>query len=138
MSGVPAHPVRRAADTASRAMPDLLAMGAGMRGRADSLEGGLGADRFYFRSAGEANGDVIADFSVTQGDRIDLRAIDSNGALAGDQGFAWIGGAAFDGVAGQLRFDGGMLEGDMDGDGTADFQVHLAGVASLASNSVWL
>ena len=104
----------------------------------DQLEGGAGADRFYFRTAAEAAGDTITDFSVAQGDRIDLRAIDANASLLGDQGFGWIGGASFGNVAGQLRFAGGMLEGDVDGNGVADLQITLSGVASLSAANIWL
>jgi Ca2+-binding RTX toxin-like protein len=113
---------------------DLLDGGLG----ADSLEGGLGADRFLFRSAVEAHGDVISDFSVAEGDRIDLRPIDTNAGLTGDQGFTWIGNAGFGGVAGQLRFASEMLEGDLDGNGLADFQIALSGVAVLTTANIWL
>jgi Ca2+-binding RTX toxin-like protein len=113
---------------------DLLDGGLG----ADILAGGLGADRFLFRSAVEAHGDVISDFSVADGDRIDLRPIDTNAGLTGDQGFTWIGDAAFDGVAGQLRFASDMLEGDLDGNGLADFQIALSGVAVLTTANIWL
>ncbi len=105
---------------------------------ADSLAGGLGADRFLFKTAGEANRDVIADFSAAQGDRIDLRPLDADALLVGDQAFTWIGGVGFAGVAGQVRFAGGMLEGDVDGDGLADFQIALTGMASLTAASIWL
>ena len=113
---------------------DFLDGGSG----ADRLEGGLGADRFYFGNAGDAHRDVIVDFNVTQGDRIELSAIDANSRLAGDQAFAWIGSAAFGSVAGQLRFGNGILEGDVDGDGAADFQIWLFAVTSLTSASFWL
>jgi Ca2+-binding RTX toxin-like protein len=113
---------------------DLLDGGLG----ADILAGGLGADRFLFRSAVEAHGDVISDFSVAEGDRIDLRPIDTNAGLAGDQGFTWIGDAGFGGVAGQLRFAIEMLEGDLDGNGVADFQITLSGVAPLSAANIWL
>jgi CshA-type fibril repeat protein len=113
---------------------DTLGGGAG----ADSLAGGLGADRFSFGSAVNADGDVIADFSVAEGDTIDLRPIDADAVLAGDQGFAWIGDASFGGIAGQLRFAGETLEGDLDGDGTADFHISLIGTVSLPAASVWL
>ena len=102
------------------------------------MEGGVGADRFVFRSAAEADGDVIADFNAVQGDRIDLRPIDTNPELTGDQGFAWIGSAVFGGVAGQLRFTGGVLEGDVDGNLTADFQIALSSVTSLTAANIWL
>jgi trimeric autotransporter adhesin len=105
---------------------------------ADSMTGGLDADRFFFGSAAEANGDVIADFSAAQGDMIDLRPIDTSLLLPGDQSFAWIDGASFNGVAGELRFAGGMLEGDLDGNAVADFQIALEGVATLSVGSIWL
>ena len=105
---------------------------------ADSLEGGLDADIFRFGSAVEANGDVIADFSMTEGDRIDLRRIDANADAPGGQAFTWIGSAVFRGAAGELRFDGSVLEGDVGGDGTADFQITLSGAASLRATDIWL
>ena len=105
---------------------------------ADSLEGGLGADRFVFLSAAAADGDIIADFSALEGDKLDLRLIDANAGLAGDQTFAFIGGSAFSGVAGELRCSGGVLSGDVDGNGGADFQITLTGVTSLTSANIWL
>ncbi|MBU8545813.1 MULTISPECIES: calcium-binding protein, partial [Roseomonadaceae] len=113
---------------------DLLDGGIG----ADSLVGGDGADVFLFRSAMEANDDVVADFNVAQGDRIDLRPIDANLLIADNQDFTWIGEASFGAVAGQLRFADEILEGDLDGDGIADFQITLSGVASLTDASIWL
>lgn len=108
---------------------DLLDGGEGI----DHLEGGLGADRFYMRTVLAADGDVVTDFSASEGDRIDLRAIDANNGLVGDQRFAFIGNAGFSGVAGQLRFAGGFLHGDVNGDGVADFQVQVLGAASLSA-----
>jgi Ca2+-binding RTX toxin-like protein len=105
---------------------------------ADRLVGGLGADRFVFAAAADANGDVIVDFNRAEGDRVDLRHMDTNPGLAGDQAFAWIGDAAFSNVAGQLRFSGGVLAGDMDGNGIADFAITMTGVASLTSAGIWL
>ncbi len=113
---------------------DYLDGGAG----ADILDGGLGADRFVFRSAAEAAGDAITGFSAKEGDIIDLRAIDADALQAGDQGFSWIDGAIFGGIAGQLRFAGGLLEGDLNGDGTADFGIDLGAIASLPGSSIWL
>jgi Ca2+-binding RTX toxin-like protein len=105
---------------------------------ADSMAGGAGDDIFRFLSAEEADGDAITDFSVADGDRLDLRPIDANQFSAGDQAFAWIGDMGFSGVAGELRFAGGILEGDVDGDGTANFQIGLNGTASLTAASLWL
>ena len=74
--------------------------------------------------------DVIADFHRGV-DRIDLRDIDANRGATGDQRFAWVDtsdlDAAFTGRTGQLRFDNGILMGDTNGDGKADFQIKVAG-----------
>ncbi|MBS7789504.1 hypothetical protein KTR66_05835, partial [Roseococcus sp. SDR] len=113
---------------------DVIEGGAGT----DSLSGGTGADRFLFRATADINGDVVTDFSVAEGDTIDLRPIDANGSLAGDQAFTWIGGAGFSGAAGQLRFASGVLSGDVNGDSVADFQLSLTGVASLTAANIWL
>jgi Ca2+-binding RTX toxin-like protein len=108
---------------------DVLDGGAG----ADLLTGGAGADIFRFATGDSGLGlaaDRIADF-LSGTDRIDLSAVDSNRLLAGDQAFTFIGASAFGGVAGQLRwFQFGSetwLEADTDGDGSADFQIVLAG-----------
>jgi Ca2+-binding RTX toxin-like protein len=105
---------------------------------ADSIEGGNGADVFLFRQAADANGDTVSDFSVADGDRINLRPIDANVLNSGNQGFTWIGSASFGTLAGQLRFADGILAGDVNGDGTADFQISVTGVASLTAASIWL
>jgi Ca2+-binding RTX toxin-like protein len=105
---------------------------------ADVLRGRNGADSFVFGSAAAADGDVITDFVASRGDMLDLRGIDA-GPGAGDQAFSFIGGAAFTaGVPGQLRFAGGVLQGDVNGDGVADFQIGLTGVTSLSAASIWL
>ncbi|SFK37162.1 VCBS domain-containing protein, partial [Falsiroseomonas stagni] len=103
----------------------------------DSLTGGAGADSFLFASSLQANRDVVTDFSALEGDKIDLAAMDANTLFSGDQAFKWIGSASFS-AAGQLRFAGGILAGDVNGDGAADFQITLTGVTSLTSASIWL
>jgi Ca2+-binding RTX toxin-like protein len=99
----------------------------------DMLFGDLGADRFLYTSVADSMPgafDRIGDFSSAQFDRIDLAAIDANTGLGGDQPFAYIGAAAFSGVAGELRYAGGFLDGDVNGDALSDFRVHV-GVAAL-------
>ncbi|MBS7791698.1 hypothetical protein KTR66_16965 [Roseococcus sp. SDR] len=113
---------------------DVLIGGAG----SDDLTGGADADRFIFRTAMDADGDVILDFDAAETDLIDLRTIDANANLAGNQAFAFIGAAGFGGAAGQLRFAGGLLQGDVTGDGAADFEIGLTGVLGLAVGSIWL
>ena len=108
-------------------------------GGRDTMFGREGADTFKFTSITDAPAlgaglcDHIADFSETQGDKIDLSAIDANVLIGGDQAFTPIGvNVAFNGVAGALRFNGGLLEGDVNGDRVADFQIQLdvAGVSA--------
>jgi hypothetical protein len=53
----------------------------------------------------------------------------------GNDAFSFIGGAAFSNTAGELRFGsyaGGVLvQGEVDGDGSADFSIALRGTHSL-------
>jgi Ca2+-binding RTX toxin-like protein len=107
--------------------------GAGGR---DTMNGGLGADIFDFNAVTESvrgtNRDSILDFSRVQSDVIDLSTIDADtDGTAGNQAFNYIGAAAFGGVDGQLRFSSGILQGDVNGDRVADFEVRVAGVTSL-------
>ncbi|GEO17246.1 hypothetical protein MAE02_49420 [Microvirga aerophila] len=102
----------------------------------DIFRGGTGADAFVFASvaeslAGAENRDLIQDFTTS--DVIDLRGIDANGLATGNQTFTFIGSSAFTG-AGQLRFEADsvgntMVQADVNGDLTADFEVVLQGYA---------
>jgi Ca2+-binding RTX toxin-like protein len=110
---------------------DTLVGGAG----ADSLTGGADKDIFRIDSQSESgpgagNRDVIADFDgVGDNDKIHLKAIDADTGTVGDQAFVFIGPATFTAVAGQLRWeDTGadkLVQGDMNGDGIADFEILL-------------
>jgi serralysin len=107
----------------------------------DRLQGGGGADLFVFDSVrGHIGSDVIVDFDIAEGDRIDLSSIDARRQASGDQAFHFIGGHRFTEHAGQLRYKQGVVSGDLNGDGRADFRisVHLhAGddAAALGSNA---
>jgi len=110
---------------------------------ADRLYGGLDADTFTFKSIRDSTvssggRDTIQDFSFSQGDRIDLRAIDANATAAGNQAFRFIGKAAFQERAGELRSEkygsGSLVSGDVDGDGSADFSVYLKGVVNVSKS----
>jgi len=95
----------------------------------DALIGGKGADKFVFNDVQEsavgANRDLIVDFSHAQHDKIDLHAIDANTNVANDQAFHFIGAKGFHAIAGELRYAGHILQGDVDGNGAADFQIHV-------------
>lgn len=117
---------------------DKLTGGAG----SDSLTGGTGRDLFIFQSAGDSpsgagNRDTILDFSHAEGDRLDLSKIDANTGLAGNQAFH-LGGAVFTGMAGELiqTTSGGetLLQGDVNGDSIADFQLILSGAPVLVAS----
>jgi trimeric autotransporter adhesin len=106
----------------------------------DTLSGGLGADIFDYNRTGESarsNIDSIIDF-IARSDRIDLSDIDANSLLRGDQSFAFIGKAAFQGVAGELRYDNATagitrVQADTNGDRAADMEIQLIGIHTLQS-----
>lgn len=104
----------------------------------DVLTGGADADVFEFRAAQDsgfalaAPADEIVDFLSArfsaQSDKIDLSQIDANATAAGDQQFVFIGNNnAFSAAlgTGQLRCNGGFVEGDVDGDLVADFRIQV-------------
>jgi len=109
---------------------DLLIAGTGR----DWLSGGGGADLFRYRSASEAGlgsrRDTIADFTPGR-DHIDLRAIDARADLPGDQAFHFRGALPLGGVPGAVGYAGGVVSGDLDGDGVADFAIGLIGAPAL-------
>jgi len=114
---------------------------------ADQLTGGGGADVFRYDSTADSRGasiDQIFDFTPGT-DKIDLTRIDADINSAGDQAFHWIGSNPFSGVAGELRAEqvsgsGWLLEGDVDGNGSADFSVQLVllGPTPLSSGDFFL
>ncbi len=116
---------------------DVLLGGAGKdrlfgEGGADLLKGGGNKDIFVFSALSDSTPtahDTIADF-VRMHDKIDVSAIDAVSGGA-DDAFTWIGGTAFSGEAGQLHYSmkSGVLtiEGDVDGDGSADLAIGLNG-----------
>jgi Ca2+-binding RTX toxin-like protein len=109
---------------------DTLVGGAG----ADRLTGGDGADRFVYVSLADstvAAPDAIIDF-VSGSDRIDLSRID---AITGgaDNAFTFV--ASFTHKAGQLMthiVNGHYaVEGDVNGDGLADFTINVESATAL-------
>jgi Ca2+-binding RTX toxin-like protein len=107
---------------------DMLIGGLGT----DILRGGGGSDIFRFESTDDSSTtagreDQIVDFQRGF-DKIDLLAIDADETVEGNQAFTFIGSAGFSGKAGELNSTsaGGnmfLVQGDTDGDGTADFAI---------------
>ncbi|UYO01487.1 MAG: M10 family metallopeptidase C-terminal domain-containing protein [Devosia sp.] len=125
---------------------DILRGGTGK----DLLTGGTGRDTFVFKSVAEASSspkasarDVITDFTSGQ-DKIDLSAIDANSVSSGNQAFSFRSaeGADFTGAKGQLiwdQFGSGstartIIQGDINGDKVADFQIELTGHIDLSAS----
>jgi serralysin len=107
---------------------------------ADVLNGGAGGDVFMLLLASDSRPiarDTVLDFTHGQ-DLIDLRLIDANTALAGDQAFFFLSGNGFTGAAGQLNFRNSVLAGDINGDGLADFEVNLVNAGLLTANDFLL
>jgi serralysin len=106
----------------------------------DVLFGGAGADVFDFNSRKDSlktARDTIKDF-VRGIDHIDLRTIDANSLVSGNQAFSFIGSKAFSGHAGQLKFSSGVLSGDINGDKMSDFQITVSGLSALAKGDFYL
>jgi Ca2+-binding RTX toxin-like protein len=101
---------------------DDILMGGGGH---DTMYGGSGADEFEFTQWDLGETDTIAEFVRTEGDRIDLVRIDADAHADGNQAFRFLGTEAFTGAAGELRFAGGVLQGDVDGDGQAELTVAI-------------
>ena len=101
----------------------------------DVLVGGVGNDTFKFGGVNDSTlalKDVINDFTRGQ-DKIDLSAIDANTAQTSNQGFSFIGNTNFT-AAGQVRFAGGVVSGDVNGDKVADFAIELKNVTKLLTS----
>ena len=105
----------------------------------DTMTGGGGADMFIF-SDGDSDAlrgqaDRILDFRRVDDDQINLRQIDADVNRGGNQAFSFVGRDAFSDTAGELRLltANGFtyVEGDVDGDGRADFSIRLDGEKAL-------
>jgi Ca2+-binding RTX toxin-like protein len=114
---------------------------------ADILTGGSQADWFIFNSVKESTTstkgmDTIRDFSQAQDDVINLKGIDINSKAAGRQKFDFIRDDAFSKKAGELRFEqkkgNTYVQGDVNGDGKADFMIKLIGTFDLERGDFFL
>jgi hypothetical protein len=111
---------------------------------ADTLSGGKGTDIFRYLSAADSGissetRDTISDFQHGT-DQIDLRGIDAVVDTSHNDAFSFLHakGAAFTSIAGQLRWYVGsagalIVEGDVDGDSVADFQIEVHGTKILTA-----
>ena len=109
------------------------------------MTGGLGADLLIFQTVADFGGnttstaDCFLDFGAAQGNRLHLSAIDANANTAANDEFTFIGTAAFSGVAGQLRYfqqaGDTFFAGDLNGDSSADFMVHVVGLHTLTAGN---
>lgn len=114
----------------------------------DGLRGGRGADRFLgglgsdsmdlgddhardkviYRTADQSlplQADSIDSFESSV-DRLNLSRLDADASTIEDDSFVWIGSGEFTNSAGQLRYESGILQADLDGDGSVDFQVFFS------------
>jgi serralysin len=100
----------------------------------DSLTGGLGKDSFSYSLVSESAAgaaDRILDFNASQGDKLNLKSVDADTGVAGDQAFVFV--SAFDGHAAQAvrAYDGvanlTTLSFDVNGDAVADMVIELNG-----------
>lgn len=109
---------------------------------ANIFSGDDGADTFVFKSRTAANGDKILDFSQAEKDRIDLSVIDASTKSSGGQAFVFIGTAGFHDKAGELRYEvksgDTRIQGDVNGDGVADFTVTIDASLTLKSGDFLL
>jgi Ca2+-binding RTX toxin-like protein len=123
---------------------DLIEGGAGW----DTLSGGAGDDRFIFRAVGDVGGgssglssDIVMDWAV--GDKIDLSRIDAISSTSTNDKFTFVESGTFTG-GGQLRYGQDAVagetyvEGDINGDGAADFSLALRGLHALSSTDIIL
>lgn len=120
------------------AKADKIYGGAGQ----DVLTGGQDADQFIFQALSDSvvgAADRIMDFNAAE-DRIDLKAIDADTGLAGNQAFHFV--SSFTNHAGEatLAYDSGAnvttLQLDVNGDGVADFALMING--SVGTSAGWV
>lgn len=111
---------------------DILTGGTGK----DMMRGNTGRDQFVFTSTRDSSAtakrDIIVDF-LPSTDKVVLTQIDANSRTAANDAFSFINARPFSGKAGELRYSGGIISGDVNGDKRADFQIALQGAPRLSA-----
>ena len=103
------------------------------------MTGGAGDDTFAFTFDPHAlaSSPEVVDFNPGLGEVIDLSAIDAKTGGA-DNAFTWLGTGAFDGLAGEARYEvqGGqtVIQLQTDKDAAVDYAIALDGVFSLQAS----
>lgn len=119
---------------------DTLTGGAG----ADVLTGGTGVDVFVFGVVSDIGTLVGSRDSITDArkgiDIIDLSGIDANSTIAGNQVFTIRINSSFTNVAGELLYNtvSGILQGDTNGDGVANFGIDILNLPGLTAADFYL
>ena len=113
----------------------------------DTLTGNAGADKLTYRAPAEslvgANRDVVTDFEVGT-DKIDLSAMDAKTQVgfSGDQEFTFVEnlspainpGVQANSITWYQTGGNTIVQGDVNGDTTADFEIQLTGLKALTAN----
>jgi hypothetical protein len=103
----------------------------------DGRESRKASERSGFRSRKGSAAERQED-KAPGGRKFDLRAIDANSEARGNQSFVFIGSREFSDKARELNYRDGVISGDTDGDGRADFQISLANEAFLRADDFLL
>jgi autotransporter-associated beta strand protein len=82
-------------------------------------------DALHFKSLAGLRAASHGLIDLRPGEKVDLHLVDADRHMAGLQHFTFIGSAAFDHHAGELRIHNHVLSGDVNGDGRADFNLHF-------------
>ena len=113
---------------------DILSGGLG----ADALDGSGGNDSYVYRTTTESTSASRDTIAFVSGDKIDVSLIDAIAGTPANEGFTFIGSAVFSNISGQLRAaqSGGqwIVEGDVNGDGTADLVIAVTSAAPLTAS----
>ena len=122
---------------------DTLTGGSGK----DIMSGGVGADVFSYQSVTEsdlinANAfDMIKDFNLSEGDKIDLSAMDAKSGGTANDMFSFYSSAPKTAGAssnGAVWFSNGFLFASNDTDIQAEFKVAMNGVSSINASNIIL